>query len=172
MSETKEDKLPDLQELVADKIKKNYVEIMPPEEWDRVVDSVVVKFTSSEQVKNGHNWVTKDSPLVTMVRESVSKHAAERIATESKSWAENIDVEKVVKDYLEANAEILFQGMIGRVIDQLMKTATASLAMSISNLVTNMLPEGVFNVRCPNCHTTHDLRMNPQPYCCGHHLGT
>lgn len=118
----------DIKTIISDKIRDQFVELMPDETWTNMVEAEIAKFTTVVK-RTGYNQ-TSSSPLQDMIKEEINALAKNAIKAElgSGAWqAQYIDgrqgaselVNKIVKEKASEVVSQVFGTAVQQMVDQI-----------------------------------------------------
>lgn len=157
----------DLKEAISDRIKDEFIKLIPEEQWNELVSTVVNDFTRDKRASIHHR--EEPSEMSRIVRAALKTECNARIQEEVKLLVEEFNVGKMLRDYLLS--EVGRKSLLENAIHQLCKGVVTNLSFRFGQEMLSTLEQiGLTSVRCQTCGTEYDKTEEPHPYCCGSSL--
>lgn len=152
----------DFRTAITDRIRAEFVSLIPDEQWEAMVQQAVKDFTTRPyQVGRTHDQ--QRSPFEKIVHAALEEAVTAKVATEIAERVKKLDVDDVVEKLVSEKGEQFVRKALSDMANNVIKRF-------VHGVTLETLQESLGMCTCPRCGMEHDLTVNPQPYCCGSYV--
>jgi phosphopentomutase len=128
-------------EVIKDRIKAEFVRLIPEDAWQGLVDNCLTQFQFKERAGYGRDS-EKPSELERMITQEIEVLAKNRIAevlstkATSGNWNDTTvmkAIEKSIQEYLTANFAVLMAGFVNQIAQGAISNALSNMNVQIQN---------------------------------------
>lgn len=143
----------DFKEKIAEKIKTQFVDLIPEEMWVSLVDKTVRDFT--EDSRERYNDKTIPSEARRIIKTQLEQSFGEAVAVRIGEYVAKQEVIDMVQEYIKTNAATIVADLLGKVVAQFV------------GQVSSEVVRGLFaHVSCPGCGRSAQRMTGSPPITC------